>query len=88
MKIKSGFELNTVMNENLIIAYGKENIDFSKVITLNESAAYIWNNVVGKEFTAKDIAELLCAEYEVAEEQALADAVTLMENWKSVGIAE
>ena len=35
MKIKNGFELRNVCGENVIIAHGVENIDFTKVITTN-----------------------------------------------------
>ena len=33
MKINEGFELRTVCDENVIVAYGRKNIDFSKVIS-------------------------------------------------------
>ena len=39
MKIKKGFELRNVCGEHVVIATGIENVDFSKMITLNESAA-------------------------------------------------
>ena len=86
MKINEGFELRTVCDENVIVAYGRKNIDFSKVISLNESAAYLWNAVVGKEFTCQEMANLLCKEYEVDEQTALADATELGANWKELGL--
>ena len=42
MRIKKGFELRDVCGEHIIVAYGIENIDFNKVISLNESATYLW----------------------------------------------
>ena len=45
MKLKSGFELRDVCGEKVVIAQGIENVDFSKLITLNESAAYLWTAV-------------------------------------------
>ena len=59
MKIKNGFELRNVCGENVIIAHGVENIDFTKVITLNESAALIWRQVEGKDFTEQDMTTIL-----------------------------
>ena len=64
MKIKEGFELRTLFNEHIVLAYGRQNINFSKVINLNESAALMWNAVIGKEFTTADMAAALMAEYE------------------------
>ena len=86
MKIKKGFELREVCGEHIIVAYGKENIDFNKVISLNESAAYLWNNIFDKDFTADTLASLLQQEYEVDEETAKKDAQTLLDEWTKVGL--
>lgn len=86
MKIKNGFELRNVCGENIIVASGKENIDFSKIISLNETAAYLWNVVQGKDFTATDLADALTAEYEVSEPVALADSEQIMKQWQEAGL--
>ncbi len=86
MKINEGFELRTVCDENVIVAYGRKNIDFSKVISLNESAAYLWNAVVGKEFTCQELTDLLCKEYDVDAETAQNDAAQMVASWKELGI--
>ncbi len=88
MKIKNGFVLKSICGENMIIAEGKENIDFSKIISLNESAAYLWNEVEGKDFTPETLAELLVEEYEVDDERALADAEILAKQWLDAGIVD
>mgnify|MGYP003462096660 CR=1 FL=1 len=41
MKKKTGFNLRTICGERIIVAEGRENIDFSNIIALNESAAYL-----------------------------------------------
>lgn len=88
MKIKNGFELRDVCGENVIIAHGVENIDFTKVITLNESAALIWKQVEGKDFTEDDMVKILLDEYEVEEPQAQADVKKLLESWLKAGLVE
>ena len=88
MKIKNGFELRDVCGENVIIAHGVENIDFTKVITLNESAALIWKQVEGKDFTEDDMVKILLDEYEVEEPQAQADVKKLFESWLKAGFVE
>ncbi len=88
MKIKNGFVLKSICGENIIIAEGKENIDFSKIISLNESAAYLWKKVEGVNFTPQTLAELLVEEYEVSNERALVDAETLAKQWLEAGIVE
>lgn len=88
MKIKKGFELRDVCGEKVIIAQGIENLDFSKMVNLNESASYLWTAVQGKEFDAETMAELLCAEYEVDKETARNDAGHLLEEWQKLGLVE
>ncbi len=84
MKIKQGFELREVCGEHIIVAYGKANIDFNKVISLNESATFLWKNIVDKDF----MASLLQQEYEVDAETASKDAKALLDEWIKVGLVE
>ena len=55
MKINEGFELREVCGEHVIVAHGVKNIDFSKIINLNESAVLMWKSVIGKDFSVEDI---------------------------------
>ena len=89
MKAKKGFNLRTVCGENIIVAEGKENIDFSNIISMNESSAYLWKNVqqLGS-FDAETLASLLTKEYEVDEATALNDAKTLIGQWLQAQIIE
>lgn len=86
MRINEGFELRKVCDENVIVAYGRKNIDFSKVISMNDSAAYMWNAVVGKDFTNQELADLLCKEYDIDAQTALNDASEMAEKWKGLGL--
>ena len=86
MKIKEGFQLREVCGEYVVVAYGMKNIDFSKVINLNESAADMWKAVVGKEFTVEDLKNALLDTYDVSEEQAFVDAQRVAAEWKEIGL--
>ena len=88
MKAKKGFNLRTVCGEQIIVAEGKENIDFSNIISMNESSAYLWKEVADKEFTPKDLAKLLTDRYDVDDDTALADAEKLAMQWFQAGIVE
>ena len=89
MKTKTGFHLREVCGEYMLIAEGKENIDFSNIISMNESSAYLWKIVQQREsFTVEDMADLLLEEYEVEHETALADCKTLANQWIEAGIVE
>lgn len=92
MKAKPGFRLDNICGVNILIAEGKENLDFSKVISMNDSAALLWEEVQGKDFTADDLAQTLIANYEKSDskpltyEEALADAKEISEQWLKAGI--
>ena len=88
MRIKQGFELRNICGEYVVVAFGRENIDFSKIINLNESAAYLWKKVAGSEFDAQRLAQLLCEEYEVDHATALADSQRMMTDWLEAGLTE
>lgn len=88
MRIKKGFEMRVICGEAIVVAHGLENIDFSKIINLNESAAYLWRAVEGKDFDAPMLARLLTEEYEVDSETALCDATKMMEDWRNAGLVE
>lgn len=57
MKAKKGFKIRKVCGQNLIVAEGKENIDFTSIISMNESATLLWNEIQDKEFTAETLAK-------------------------------
>lgn len=88
MKAKPGFSLRNVCGEHIIVAEGQDNIDFSKVISMNESAAYLWQAVNGKEFTAETLAAMLMDEYEVDSDTAAMDAKEIADKWLEAGITE
>lgn len=88
MRKKTGFMLRDVCGEKVIIAEGLENLDFSKLINLNESAALIWNELGEDEFGVEQAADILCREYEVSREQAIADAQQLLDEWCKQGLIE
>ena len=44
MKTKNGFNLRNVCGEHIVVAEGKENIDFSNIISMNETAAILWQH--------------------------------------------
>ncbi|MDO5446439.1 MAG: PqqD family protein [Prevotellaceae bacterium] len=88
MKIKEGFNLRSIINERFIISDGMKNIDFNKIIRLNETSAYLCENIMGKEFTIDDMVKLLTDEYEVDEATAKSDCESLIQQWTEIGIIE
>ena len=88
MKTKKGFNLRKVCGENVIVEEGAENIDFSSIISMNESSAYLWNSIQGKEFDKNNLVELLTQEYDVDADTAAKDVDALVAQWMKAGIIE
>jgi len=88
MKIKEGFVLRQLLGENIVVGEGLSQINFNKIISLNASAAYLWQSVEGKTFDADELARLLLEKYDVSEEVAKKDAEALIKTWVEAGIVE
>lgn len=74
--------------EHIVSAEGIENFDFNKVISLNDTAAYLWKAVEDKEFDARTLSALLLEKYEVDPQTAEADAQKLVGIWQEAGLTE
>lgn len=88
MKIKKGFILREMCGENIVTAEGLEHINFNKLISLNSTAAFLWNKVVGKEFTEEEMAQYLVEAYGIDMELALKDSESLCQAWINAGVIE
>ena len=86
MKTKEGFRLRELGGDYILIGESSELVNFNNLITFNEAAAYLWQNVEGKEFDVETLTQLLLDEYEVTEDIARKDAQATIEDWKGVGI--
>lgn len=87
MKLAKGFQLRKVGGESVVVPEGVEVIDFNKLICLNSSAAYLWNEL-GKlpSFEIEDVVRLLVQNYEVETSTAQRDAEELLHEWIKNGI--
>lgn len=88
MKIKSMYKVRQVAGENLVVGQGRLNANMTKVISLNDTAALLWKELAGRDFTCEDAADVLVATYEIEKEQAMADAAKWIEKMQACGIIE
>ena len=73
MKIKDGFVLRKVSEAYVVVAVGNEVSDFNGMITLNETGAFLWENLTSGVENASELLEKMLAEYDVPEEVAKKD---------------
>ena len=89
MRIKNGFVLRQVCGENVIVGEGLGAINFGKMLALNETAAWLWQQAVAmSDFTVDALAQKLCDEYEVSLDEAQADVKSIVAEWQQVGVIE
>lgn len=88
MRIKDGFTLRTICGEHVVIGEGLAQVNFNKMLSLNATAAYLWEQVQGKDFTVEDLVTLLTDKYEVSADQARQDALKLVQVWQEQGVVQ
>lgn len=79
MKIREEYKVREMAGEHVVIMQGRLGVDMTKIISLNESALYLWNALAGKEFSVDDAARLLTERYEVDDATAARDAAAWVE---------
>ena len=88
MKIKEGFKMRKLGREHIVVAEGSGLVNFNRMVSFNDTAAYLWEALSGKEFAVDDIRQLILDRYEVDEQTAAADAAKLARDWAETGLVE
>ena len=89
MKQKEGFVLRDICGEKAVVAEGLKVVDFGKMVTMNDTAVWLWEKCseLG-DFTAEQLAEAICQEYNVEPSKAQADINRILTTWKDLGLIE
>lgn len=88
MKTKKGLVLRPLGKEHILMPEGLEAEGFDAMISMNESAAFLWKTVEGKDFDPDKLASLLMQEYGISREVAERDVADMLHGWKEMGIVE
>ena len=88
MKTKKGFSLRPLGKEYILVAEGLEASDFNRMISMNETSAFLWKEVENKEFDADVLANLLVEHWEVDPETAKKDTNALVKSWKDANLLD
>ena len=66
MKIKAGLKIRTIADENvLILQYNSGETDTTKVVSFNETAKWLWDELRDKDFSLNDVVQLLVDRYNI-----------------------
>ncbi len=65
-------------NEYVLVPIANNIADMNSVYTLNETGAFLWEQIDGKK-SVKDLIDSLISEYDIDKETATADALSFIE---------
>ena len=88
MKIKQQYKVREMAGEHVVIMQGSYGADMTRIISLNESALYLWNELIGREFTLEDVANLLVEYYGIDDAVAERDALHWVERLEECALVE
>ena len=84
MKIKDNFLLKEIAGNYVVVPVGDELVDLNCMITLNESGAFLWNNLKN-DITEEALLSALLSEYDADKEIAAADIKEFLSNVRKIG---
>jgi len=87
MKIQPGFTLKEVAGSFVIVPTGTNIVDFSAMITLNETGAFLFENIKN-DITEEELVKVMLNEYDTDEETAKADVAEFVNSLKTQGWVE
>jgi len=79
--------LRQVCGEWVVVGEGLSAINFNRLLSLNDTAAWLWQQAMEQgDFTVDSLADRLSEEYDVTTEDARRDVAELVGKWQQEGI--
>lgn len=88
MRTKKDLVLRPLGDQFIFVAEGNTVADFTQMVSMNASSAYLWDAVEGKDFELATLVDLLVEAYGIPKDQAEHDAAVVLDDWKRIGIME
>lgn len=88
MKIKSGFVIEKVGDGFLAVAVGDRADEFSGLVRMNSTGAFLWKLIEERDMSKDDLLEAVLGEYDVSAEIAKADIDRFEKQLSDGGILE
>lgn len=86
MKLKAGFDIKSVEGVHIVVPTG-DNMSFSGVFTLNETALFVWN-LLKEDISESDLVDKMSGEYDAPREVIEPDVKELIDAFKKNGFIE
>ena len=88
MRIKKGYNLRKIAGEYIIVKPELGVQDLTNVYTLNSTSAFLFEEVLGREFSVSDLVELLKNKYGINDDLAQSDSDKFISLFRSENIIE
>jgi hypothetical protein len=85
MKRKADFIMQNVGGENLLVPLGAQVMDMNGIITLNDTAAYVWE-LLAQERSLDELTAAVAERFDVTPERACADVQTFVDEIAQLGL--
>ena len=86
MKIKSGYEIKSLEGVNIVVPTDSS-MSFSGVITLNDTALFVWN-LLQNDTVESEIVDKMAVEYDVPRDVLEADVKDLINSFRENGLLD
>lgn len=86
MILNPKYKLREIAGETAIIKQGKVGTELTKIITLNESAKLLYEELKDKDFSEEDAKQVLLNNYEIDSELAEKDSLNWIKQLKEIDV--
>ncbi len=87
MKVKEDFLLREVAGCFVVVPVGKATVDFNGMLNLNDTGAFLWENLQ-EETTKQELVEKLLSTYEITEDIASRDVDLFIKKLEDADLLE
>ena len=86
MKLNPDITLRAIGSRYMIVNNASEEVDFTDIYCLNDTAAWLWKKIGAKEFSEEILTDWLCEAYIVERKIAQSDVEQLVKGWRQHGL--
>lgn len=80
MRVKDNLVLREIAGQYMLVPVMERVKDVTSMVYISSSAAYLWKNMDGRDFTLDELVDLIMAKYKnVTREKAQSDIITFLQ---------
>lgn len=87
MRIAKGFNLMNIAEQNIIVPVGIKNVNFNKMVSLNNSGAFLWRQLQ-EDKSEEVLLQAMLEEYDIDEKTAAEDIDRFLVKLRDAGVLE